>query len=233
MPESRTQRRSGEGLSRAKVIATALTLLHDKGIDAVSISGIGRELGVSGPALYRHFANLTEIIDHVVGRLYDDASEALLKAATNVPAQQRLFVLSRALRAWALENRREFQLLFNSPVEPKVWSKTNPAHVAGRRFGGLFLSAFSELQPGRTTTRTTIELDPRTTTDLKRYAQWADVDLSSNDLAYFLEAWVQIYGHVVMEALGQLSYAMTDMSSLLEVCLRRIAEDLDVPYAPP
>lgn len=226
-------RRPAESLSRAKVIAKALSLLHGNGIGAVTINGLGRELGVSGPALYRHFANLNEIVDNVVGELYDDVRHAVLGAAAGAPTEERLFLMARRLRTWALDNRQEFQLLFNSPIEPQVWSEHNPAHVAGRRFGVVFLDAFKGLLSIGHVRQDMIPLGAKASLELTQYLAWSEVDISLAELAYFFEAWVQIYGHVIMEALGQLSYALSDMSALLEGCLRGIANDLGVDYRPP
>ncbi|NUU20624.1 MAG: helix-turn-helix transcriptional regulator, partial [Streptomycetaceae bacterium] len=53
-------------LSRDRIVAAALAIVDDEGLDAVSTRRLAAELGVSGPALYNHFGTKDELIDAVV-----------------------------------------------------------------------------------------------------------------------------------------------------------------------
>lgn len=53
-------------ISRSKVIATALAIIDDEGVDALSIRSLGAKLGVNGSSLYHHFADKQAILDQVV-----------------------------------------------------------------------------------------------------------------------------------------------------------------------
>lgn len=53
-------------LSRDRIVATALALVDAESLEAVSTRRLAAELGVSGPALYNHFAGKDAIIDAVV-----------------------------------------------------------------------------------------------------------------------------------------------------------------------
>jgi TetR/AcrR family tetracycline transcriptional repressor len=50
-------------LSQAMVVAAALALLDDFGIDGLTVRRLAAELGVKSPALYWHFRNKQELID--------------------------------------------------------------------------------------------------------------------------------------------------------------------------
>jgi AcrR family transcriptional regulator len=52
-------------LSRARIVTTALALIDDEGLQAVSTRRLAAELGVSGPSLYNHFTTKDEILDAV------------------------------------------------------------------------------------------------------------------------------------------------------------------------
>ena len=52
-------------LSRERIVATALALVDEEGLSAVSTRRLAAELGVSGPSLYNHFKVKDEILDAV------------------------------------------------------------------------------------------------------------------------------------------------------------------------
>ncbi|MFI8461979.1 TetR/AcrR family transcriptional regulator [Kitasatospora sp. NPDC085464] len=53
-------------LSRERIVVTALRLIDDEGLDALSTRRLATELSVSGPSLYNHFATKDELLDAVV-----------------------------------------------------------------------------------------------------------------------------------------------------------------------
>nr|WP_062333691.1 TetR/AcrR family transcriptional regulator [Herbidospora sakaeratensis] len=86
---------------RAEILDAAAALFAERGFHGVSIEEIGAAVGVSGPALYRHFrgkeALLTEILLDISGRL----SSAGATAAALDPAEA-LNVLLRGHIEFAL-----------------------------------------------------------------------------------------------------------------------------------
>ncbi len=91
---------------RAAVKNVALNQLKAGGPAAVAINAIARELGVSGPALYRYFKNRDALLTALIKDAYDDLYEALARADD----------LPRAYRAWALEQPHRYRLLFSAPL---------------------------------------------------------------------------------------------------------------------
>jgi AcrR family transcriptional regulator len=67
---------------REQILAAAARLVASQGFHTVGVSDIGAAAGVSGAALYRHFANKSEILvallDRVVDRLLEGATAASL-----------------------------------------------------------------------------------------------------------------------------------------------------------
>lgn len=63
---------------RDEVLETALALLDDVGLDAITIRRLAERLGVQPGALYRHFTSKRELIDAMVDRIVADAPEAVL-----------------------------------------------------------------------------------------------------------------------------------------------------------
>jgi AcrR family transcriptional regulator len=84
----------------------ALRQLAEGGPAAVAINAIARELGVSGPALYRYFRNRDALLTELVLDAYNDLADAL----TGTPS------LAHAYRAWALAQPHRYRLLFSAPL---------------------------------------------------------------------------------------------------------------------
>jgi AcrR family transcriptional regulator len=104
---------------RAEVKQAALRQIAESGPAGLSVSAIGKELGVSGPALYRYFTGRDELLTELVIDAYDDLAGALTAAAGHAPGQQpraRLEALARAYRSWALAQPHRYRLLFGPPL---------------------------------------------------------------------------------------------------------------------
>lgn len=65
---------------REDVKTAALRQLADGGAAAISVNAIAKQLGVSGPALYRYFANRDELLGELVVDAYLDFAAALATA---------------------------------------------------------------------------------------------------------------------------------------------------------
>ncbi|MET7419542.1 TetR/AcrR family transcriptional regulator [Dactylosporangium sp. NPDC005555] len=91
---------------RDEVKSAALRQLAAGGAQALSINAIAKELGVSGPALYRYFAGRDELLTELILDAYQDLRAALSGAGSFVDAY----------RAWALAQPHRYRLLFAAPL---------------------------------------------------------------------------------------------------------------------
>ncbi|MET7466059.1 TetR/AcrR family transcriptional regulator [Nonomuraea sp. NPDC005501] len=98
MTTARTPTRN-RGNRRAEILDAAARLFASRGFHGVSIEDIGAAVGVSGPALYRHFAGkealLAELLLDVSSRLRESAAAVVTSAAT--PAASSAETLSALL----------------------------------------------------------------------------------------------------------------------------------------
>lgn len=62
-------RRRSQRLTRERILRGAISIADRDGVDAVTMRGLGSELGVEGMALYRHFANKDELLESMVDLL--------------------------------------------------------------------------------------------------------------------------------------------------------------------
>src|SRR3954447_6006975 len=120
---------------RAAVKRVALTQLEAGGPSAVALNAIARELGVSGPALYRYFRNRDALLTELVLDAYNDLADAL----TDAPS------LAHAYRSWALAQPHRYRLLFSVPF-PAYDAHQPQLVAAAQRSRALLL----EVEPDET-----------------------------------------------------------------------------------
>jgi AcrR family transcriptional regulator len=104
---------------RQEVKEAALRQLAEAGPGGLSISAIGKQLGVSGPALYRYFASRDDLLTELVIDAYNDFAAALTAATSHVSGHDlrlRFDTLARAYRSWAVAQPHRYGLLFGPPL---------------------------------------------------------------------------------------------------------------------
>jgi AcrR family transcriptional regulator len=77
-----TARAQGKARTRRLFLDAAARLFADRGFHAVSIGELGAEVGVSGPALYRHFPSKDAMLEEILL----GTSEFLLQSGTAIVA---------------------------------------------------------------------------------------------------------------------------------------------------
>ena len=230
-----SRRERARAATTEEIVATARRLLVASGPAAVTLRAIAREMGMTAPGLYRYVASHEDLMGVLVAALYDECTgqlEAARDAAGSDPTD-RLLAAARAFRRWALANPVELGLVFASPVPGYQVADEGIVHEAGRRFGGVFLGLFVELWHRRPfPVRADDEIDPRLLAELRAWAL-PDVGLPHGALEVHLRCWMRLYGAVVLEAFGQVSFAVLDAEPLFELEMATLAEMLGIAYTPP
>ena len=142
MPERPLGRRARyRAQTRDEVKQIALRQIAEAGLEALSLNGVAREMGLTGPALYRYFTGrdelLAELVADAYGELADVVQAAAGFAATDPTvadardidgntvgasvgeagrraARDRLRALAVAYRTWALAQPHRYRLLFGA-----------------------------------------------------------------------------------------------------------------------
>lgn len=81
---AKTQRQVEKAKRREQLLAAAGRLFAERGFAAVSLDEIGREVGVTGQAIYRHFESKQDML----GVLIEQASSHLLTVGRELEAQR-------------------------------------------------------------------------------------------------------------------------------------------------
>jgi AcrR family transcriptional regulator len=110
MPElSRRERIRAETLREIREIGARQ--VDEGGLAALSLNAIAKEMGMSGPALYRYYASRDELLAALIVDGYADLTRAV------EGAERELAAVARAYREWALAHPRRYGLLFGERPE--------------------------------------------------------------------------------------------------------------------
>ncbi|MFG2989358.1 TetR/AcrR family transcriptional regulator [Streptomyces sp. NPDC048257] len=106
---------------REEVKEKAWQQIAGSGASALSLNAIAKQMGMSGPALYRYFANRDELITELIRDAYRSLADAFLAAAAAAAGgggadRPGLAGLAQVLRRWALEDPHRYFLLYGTPV---------------------------------------------------------------------------------------------------------------------
>jgi len=98
---------------RTKIMDGARTLFREKGYSNVTMRAIGRKVGCSAAAIYRHFRNKREIMQALRHEGFVKMLEAVRQEMTSPDHRRRLVEFGRGYVRFALENPEAFALMYN------------------------------------------------------------------------------------------------------------------------
>ena len=199
---------------RDDVKRVALRQLAESGPPGLSINAIAKELGVSGPALYRYFANRDELLTELIVDAYDDLADALagaVEAAAARAPSERLRTLARAYRRWAVAQPHRYRLLFAPPLPGYDAHAERLVDAADRSMTvlvGVLRVLPAEAGPPRS---------PRVLA--RQIAAWSRRRGAGADAAIGLRAigwWARLHGLVSLEISGNFASMGLDAGQLFE-----------------
>ncbi|WP_131735846.1 TetR/AcrR family transcriptional regulator [Actinomadura roseirufa] len=96
---------------RAQIKQHAWEQIAAAGASALSLNAIAKQMGMSGPALYRYYSGRDQLITELVTDAYQSLADALRPVSGD-----GLAALGRAWRAWALADPQRYLLIYGTPV---------------------------------------------------------------------------------------------------------------------
>jgi AcrR family transcriptional regulator len=173
----------------------------------LSLRAIAREMGVSPAALYGYFADKDALITALIAGAFDSLTTALAAAPADRDARQRLLDMAMRYRAWALEGRVEYRMLFGTPVPGYHAPSQGPTFEAASRFGDVVRRAVRDAWP-----------DP---TSLQEVARPAAIN------EFFVRYLGRLHGLVSLEVAGYLHVVMPDLTDLYRRDVAALLTELD------
>ena len=98
-------------IQRDRILSEACDLLVTGGLEALSMRNLAKRLGVTAPALYRHYESKEMVLVDVVGEAFKVFAQYLYRALEGRTAMERFSMTGRWYLAFALEHPRYYQLL--------------------------------------------------------------------------------------------------------------------------
>jgi AcrR family transcriptional regulator len=95
---------------RAEAKERAWEQVATAGASALSLNAIAKQMGMSGPALYRYFGSRDELITELIKDAYRSLADTF-RAQPSDPA-----ALAHAMRQWALADPQRYFLIYGTPV---------------------------------------------------------------------------------------------------------------------
>jgi AcrR family transcriptional regulator len=191
--------------TRAEIKAAARDQLVRGGPGSISLRAIARDMGITAPALYRYYPALDSLVLELCTELYSELRLACEAARDRVPPDdllKRLHEMAREFRRWVLAHPPDAALMFGPPLPgvEQFIEQCSDLQDAGACFAQIFIEPLTQLHAeGRL--RVPVE-------------------------AFFLSAWTRLYGVIMADAFGHLSWAVADGSALFEAELQAMTESL-------
>ena len=102
---------------RDKILGCACDLYLKGGLEGFSMRELARRVGVTAPALYRHYESREHVLVDVVRQAYRAFSAYLYRALEGRTPLERIVRASQGYLDFAVENPRWYQLLFIAPEQ--------------------------------------------------------------------------------------------------------------------
>ncbi|HEY3479861.1 MAG TPA: TetR/AcrR family transcriptional regulator, partial [Streptomyces sp.] len=98
---------------RAEIKQHAWAQIAEAGVPALSLNAIAKQLGMSGPALYRYFAGRDELITALIRDAYRSIADTVRAARAD---GADLAELAHVIRDWARSDPQRYFLIYGTPV---------------------------------------------------------------------------------------------------------------------
>ncbi|MFJ8782730.1 TetR/AcrR family transcriptional regulator [Streptomyces sp. NPDC102476] len=188
--EAKTPRERYRAQVRTEIKDRAWEQIATAGASALSLNAIAKQLGMSGPALYRYYAGRDELITELVRDAYRSLADTF-RAASRSGAD--VTALAHALRAWALEDPQRYFLIYGTPV-PGYHAPDDITAIASEIMATI-VDAFTALPSN----------GPATPFDahLEDHRDWADGHPApAATLHRALTFWTRLHGTLSLELAG-------------------------------
>ena len=184
----------------------AMAQIAAGGPDAVSLSGIVREMSMSPAAVYRYFANRDALLADLVVDAYDALADSLVTLERGPgTAEDHLDAVLHATRTWALEHPNAYRLVFQTSIGSGQELEPERTVPAASRSMAVIVDALGAVAAGsRSTPAPARDGSPVGAT----VAAWAErsglADVGVDVLTLALLTWTRLHGIISLEIGGHL-----------------------------
>ncbi|MER5641076.1 TetR/AcrR family transcriptional regulator [Kitasatospora sp. NPDC002227] len=211
--EAKTPRERYRAQVREEIKKHAWEQITTAGASALSLNAVAKQIGMSGPALYRYFANRDELITELIRdafRSLADTFQARAAAGTD------LTDLALTLRRWALADPQRYFLVFGTPV---------PGYHAPEDVTRTLAEVMTVLLDTCTAAPTPSPLPPSPLdAHLADHRAWAgDHPAPPTELHRALATWTRLHGLLSLELAGHFTGMGLDPAELYAAEVQALA----------
>ena len=195
------------------------------GPTALSLNGIAKAMGMSGPGMYRYFASRDELLTTLVTESYEDLAQALeaaAGAARDAPPDARLRATMNAYREWARASPHRYRLVFGSTYGSGELDPDRIIPAAARSMAVLLtdLAGLDPTTPGPTVKSPALRRAIQRWGKVRAGGQISDPGV----LLLGLLAWSRMHGIVSLEIEGFYEQVGVDPGLLYDAEVQHIIE---------
>ncbi|WP_328314724.1 TetR/AcrR family transcriptional regulator [Streptomyces sp. NBC_00442] len=200
--EARTPRERYRAQVREEIKKHAWEQIASAGASALSLNAIAKQIGVSGPALYRYYASRDDLITELIRDAYRSLADTFRAHAV---AGTDLAGLADALRHWALADPQRYFLIYGTPV-PGYEAPEDTVQTSSEIMSVILAACAAEPQPATTT-----PLDDH----LAEHRVWArEAKVPPAALSRALAFWTRLHGALSLELAGHFTGMGFDAAEL-------------------
>lgn len=207
-PRSATRRERYRLDTAAEAKRLALAQLAEGGVGALSLNAIAREMGMTGPALYRYVGSRDDLLTELIVDTYTDFGNALWLAVEqneDRPAPDRVRAVGEAYRDWSIANPQPYLLIFGTPIPGYRAPADGRTTTAAQRALNALLTVVAELDPGPLPTHEQLDRECQT------WAEHAGTPaLPGRLLRFAVTVWTRLHGVISLEIAGHFDPALPD-----------------------
>ncbi|MCP2279756.1 transcriptional regulator, TetR family [Nocardia amikacinitolerans] len=218
----------------ADIRRVARTVLAEQGPEALTLRAIARDLGITAPALYRHYGSREDLVAALRRDICVDLADELAGQVAELPDDGvvQLFAICKGFRRWALAHPHEFTLVFASPNGENPGGIRQFDEPFGRVFlgaAGRLLTTYDLVTPATDTIPDALREDligfqTELLAMLAESSQKFPAEKLDLGVAYLMMTlWARLYGHVTLEVFGNYPMPVSDPDALFDATLADLA----------
>lgn len=218
--------------TRDEILDAARRQIAARGVAALSLRAIAREMRMTPPALYRYFASRDALIAALATaafRSFADTLQAARDTSTARDPAQRFLDIGLAYRKWALAHPQDYMFIFATPI-PDFQMEIDTVTPEARRALGILINVIAAgidsglLHPPQAYRNPSAKLRAC----LARWKKMSRSKASTVAIHLALVVWSRVHGLVSLELVGQLPGMVGDAEELYRHELIQLGRQLGI-----
>ena len=233
-PYRPTRREERRAATVREIKALAMDQISAGGPDAVSLSGIVREMSMSPAAIYRYFENRDALLADLVVDAYDDFADWLVGiAARSDSATDHLRSVLTGVHSWATNHPNAYRLIFQTSFgsgQEFAAERTVPAASRSMAAVVAALTAASGASGGAAAAGPSPSDRSELGTEIRAWAERSGLaDNSPGVLMLGIRSWTRLHGIISLELGGHLAATGIEANLLYETEVDEIVSAATFP----